>query len=188
MELLDRLVPADFRREIRGPLRRLYLSTFVNCLGNGLTFAMFVVYLHNVRGFSTTFSTLLLTATAIVGLATGPVWGTLVDRFGPVGVGIGSYLASAVGLVLWTTIHTRTEAVVVALVITIFEGAGWGPGAVLIARLVRETHRQRAYGVNFMMVNLGIGMGLLVSATKPATCWSATALRCTSARWSCSEG
>ncbi len=165
MALLDKLVPDDFRREIRGPLRRLYLSTFVNCFGNGLAFAMFVVYLHNVRGFSTTFSTLLLTATAIVGLGTGPIWGTLVDRFGPVGVGIGSYFASAVGLVLWTTIHTRTEAIVIALVITVFEGAGWGPGAVLIARLVRETHRQRAYGVNFMMVNLGIGMGLLVSAS-----------------------
>ncbi len=165
MEYLDRLVPADFRREIRGPLRRLYLCTFVNCFGNGLAFAMFVVYLHNVRGFSTTFSTLLLTATAVVGLATGPVWGTLVDRVGPARVGLGSYLASAVGLVLWTTIHTRTEAIVIALIITVFEGAGWGPGAVLIARLVGDTHRQRAYGVNFMMVNLGIGMGLLVSAS-----------------------
>ncbi len=165
MEFLDRLVPADFRREIRGPLRRLYLCTFVNSLGNGLAFAMFVVYLHNVRGFSTTFSTLLLTVTAIVGLVTGPVWGTLIDRFGPAWVGIGSYLASAVGLILWTTVHTRTEAIVIALVITVFEGAGWGPGAVLIARLVGETHRQRAYGVNFMMVNLGIGMGLLVSAS-----------------------
>lgn len=165
MELLNRLVPSDFRSEMSGPLRRLFLCTFVNCFGNGLAFAMFVVYLHNVRGFSTTFSTLLLTATAIVGLATGPIWGTLIDRFGPSRVGIGSYLASAIGLALWTTVHTRTEAILIALIITVFEGAGWGPGAVLIARLVKESHRQRAYGVNFMMVNLGIGMGLLVSAS-----------------------
>ena len=165
MRLLDRLVPADFRSEVSGPLRRMYLCTFINCFGNGLAFAMFVVYLHNVRGFSTTFATLLLSATAIIGLATSPIWGTLIDRVGPGPVGVFSYVAAAVGLALWTTVRTETEAAVVALVITLFEGAGWGPGMVMMTRIVKDHHRQRAYGVNFMMVNLGIGMGLLVSAS-----------------------
>ena len=165
MDFVSRLVPADFRSEVRGPLRRLYVATLINCFGNGMAFAMFVVYLHNVRGFSTTFSTLLLAATAIVGLVLSPMWGTLVDRWGPGIIGFSSYVMSAVGLVLWTTVHTKLEAVVIALVITLFEGAGWGPGMVMMTRLVSEEHRQRAYGVNFMLVNLGIGGGLLVSAS-----------------------
>ncbi len=165
MGLLDRLVPSDFLAEVHGPLRRMYLTTLVNTFGNGMAFAMFVVYLHNVRGFSTTFSTLLLTATAVVGLSVSPLWGTLIDRVGPGRVGLFSYVASAIGLAAWTTVHTRLQAVVIALVITIFEGAGWGPGMVLMTRLVKEEHRQRAYGVNFMLVNMGIGLGLLVSAS-----------------------
>lgn len=165
MNLLNRLVPADFRSEVRGPLRRLYLATLVNCFGNGLAFAMFVVYLHNVRGFSTTFSTLLLSASAIVALAVSPVWGTLTDRIGPYKTGLIGFFASAAALALWAAVHTRTQAVVVALLITMFEEASWGPGTVMMTRLVQEPHRQRAYGVNFMMINVGIGMGLLVSAT-----------------------
>jgi len=165
VNFLNRLVPADFRSEVRGPLRRLYLATLVNCFGNGLAFAMFVVYLHNVRGFSTTFSTLLLSASAIVALTVSPVWGTLTDRIGPSKTGLIGYFMSAVGLALWASVHTRAEAIVVALMITMFEGASWGPGTVMMTRLVNESHRQRAYGVNFMMVNVGIGMGLLVSAS-----------------------
>ncbi len=164
MPFLDRLAPADFRAEVRGPVRRLYQVTLINTFGNGMAFAMFVVYLHNVRGFSTTFATLLLTATALVGLVTGPLWGTLIDRIGPAKVGLASMVLSAFGLALWTRVRTHEEAIVIALIITVFEGAGWGPGLVMLTRLVSEEHRQRAYGVNFMFVNLGIGSGLLVSA------------------------
>ena len=108
MSFADRLVPADFRSEVHGPLRRLYIATLINCFGNGIAFAMFVVYLHNVRGFSTTFSTLLLGATAIVGLLISPLWGTLIDRFGPGRIGLSSYLFSAIGLAVWTSVHTKT--------------------------------------------------------------------------------
>ena len=165
MNVVDRLIPPDFRSEVRGPLRRLYLATTINCFGNGMAFSVFVVYLHNIRGFSITFSTLLLGISAIVGLCISPLWGTLIDRIGPGIIGPLAFGFSAIGLVLWTGVHTKLEAIIVSLIITIFEGAGWGPGMVMMTRLVSEEHRQRAYGVNFMMVNLGIGMGLLVSAS-----------------------
>ena len=162
---LDRMIPPDFRSQVHGPLRRLYITTLINCVGNGMAFSMFVVYLHNVRGFSTTFSTVLLTVTAIVGLALSPLGGTLIDRWGPGVVGVTSYTLSALGLVLWTTVHTKPTAIIVALVITLFQGAGWGPGMVMMTRLVDEDHRARAYGLNFMIVNIGIGCGLLISAS-----------------------
>jgi len=165
VNVVDRLIPPDFRSEVRGPLRRLYLATTINCFGNGMAFSVFVVYLHNIRGFSITFSTLLLGISAIVGLCISPLWGTLIDRIGPGIIGPLAFGFSALGLVLWTGVHTKLEAIIVSLIITIFEGAGWGPGMVMMTRLVSEEHRQRAYGVNFMMVNLGIGMGLLVSAS-----------------------
>jgi MFS family permease len=165
VDFIDRLIPRDFRSQVRGPLLRLYLATIINCFGNGMAFSVFVVYLHNIRGFSITFATLLLGISAIVGLCVSPLWGTLIDRVGPGIVGPLAFLLSALGLVLWTGVHTKVEAIIVSLIITVFEGAGWGPGMVMMTRLVDEQHRQRAYGVNFMMVNIGIGVGLLVSAS-----------------------
>ena len=165
MKLVDTLVPVDFRSSVRGPLRRLYVCTFIGCVGNGLTLSLFVIYLHNVRGFSTTFSTLLLALSAIVALSSAPLWGTLTDRLGPIPVILFVYCADAVALVFWALAHTREQATLTALLIAVFGGAGWGPASTLLSRLVTREHRQRAFGVNFLLVNLGIGFGTLISAS-----------------------
>lgn len=165
VKFLDTLVPADFRAAVTWPVRRFYTCTFVTCFGFGLILSLFVVYLHNVRGFSEGFATLLLAVSSVVGLATAPLWGTLIDRFGPVRVSLVSSVLDAGALVYWAFVHTSLEALIAALMLAVFGGAGWGPGTVLMARLVTEEHRQRAFGVNFMLVNLGIGFGGLISAT-----------------------
>ena len=164
MKLLDALVPGDFRAVVTRPLRRFYAATFINCIGMGLNLSLFVVYLHNVRGFSEGFSTLLLALSSVVGLAMTPLWGTFIDRFGPVRVSLAASIFDAGALVYWALIHTSIQAIIAALLLAVFGGAGWAPGSVLMARLVAVEHRQRAFGVNFMLVNLGIGFGGLVSA------------------------
>ncbi|HEY1762452.1 MAG TPA: MFS transporter [Acidimicrobiales bacterium] len=165
MKLVDALVPTDFRSSIRGPLRRFYTSVFIGCIGNGLTLSLFVVYLHNVRHFSTSFATLLLALSAVVGLASAPVWGTMTDRFGPLRVLLFAYIADAGALVYWAIAHTKIQATAAALLIAIFGGAAWGPMSTMLSRLVSPDHRQRAFGVNFMLVNLGLGFGTLISAS-----------------------
>jgi MFS family permease len=165
VKLLEALVPVDFRSSIRGPLRRFYTCTFIGCIGNGLTLSLFVIYLHNVRHFSTAFATLLLALSAVVGLASTPLWGTMTDRLGPLRVILFAYGADAVALVFWAFAHTHEQAFVAALLIAVFGGAGWGPGSTMLSRMVSPEHRQRAFGVNFMLVNLGIGLGALISAS-----------------------
>jgi MFS family permease len=134
-------------------------------VGVGLTLSLFVIYLHNVRGFSTTFATLLLALSAVVALASAPLWGTLTDRLGPIRVILFVYTADAVVLVFWAMAHTREQATLTALLIAVFGGAGWGPASTMLSRLVTPEHRQRAFGVNFLLVNLGIGFGTLISAS-----------------------
>jgi MFS family permease len=165
VKLVDTLVPVDFRSSIRGPLRRFYICTFIGCIGNGLTLSLFVVYLHNVRHFSTSFATLLLAVSAVVGIGTSPLWGTLTDRLGPLRVILFSYAADAAALVVWALAHTREQATLAALLIAVFGGAGWGPMSTMLTRMVSVEHRQRAFGFNFMLVNLGIGFGGLISAS-----------------------
>lgn len=164
MQLLETLAPTDFRRGLIGPLRRFYACTLLNSTGNGVTLSFFVVYLHNVRGFSSGFSTLLLSLSALTGLATSALWGTLTDRFGPVRVVLASYVGNAVALGGWAFVHTKPQAVAIALALALFTGAGWGPSSTMLSRLATGHHRQRAFGFNFMLVNLGIGFGALVSA------------------------
>jgi len=164
VKLLETLVPADFRKAINGPLRRFYACTFITCTGMGLTLSLYVVYLHNVRGFSTSFATVLLAISAIAGLCSSPLWGTSTDHFGPLRVMMSAYVLDAASLVVFALAHTKTQAVVAALMLAVFGNAGWGPSSTLLSRLVHEDHRQRAFGFNFMLVNLGIGFGGLVSA------------------------
>jgi MFS family permease len=165
VKLLDTLVPADFRGNLTGPLRRFYTCTFLACIGIGLTLSLFVVYLHNVRGFSTSFATLLLAAAALCGLGCSPVWGTMTDRFGPVRVVLVAYAVDAVALIFWAFAHTKLQAAFAAILLSIFGSAAWGPSSTMLSRLVTPEHRQRAFGFNFMLVNLGIGFGGLVSAS-----------------------
>ena len=165
MKLIQTLVPADFRSGITGPLRRFYVSTFVSAMGSGLTYSLFVIYLHNVRGFSTNYATLLLSVAALVGICSSPLWGTFTDRFGPMRVIVVAVVADTASLILWAHAHTETQATVAALLLALFGGAGWGSNSTLLSRIVPSEHRQRAFGFNFMLLNLGIGFGLLVSAS-----------------------
>lgn len=165
MNLLESLIPSDFRRSLDARLRRFFIATFINCVGTGLTLSLYVVYLHNVHGFSTTFSTLLLACAALAGLVTSPLWGSATDHFGPVKVILVALVTNGASLVYWAYIHSETSAVIGAVLLAVFGNAGWGPGSTLLVRLVAPQHRQRAYGFNFMMVNLGIGFGGLISAS-----------------------
>ncbi len=164
MKLIATFVPADFRSSLTGPLRRFYYATFVSAFGSGLTYSLFVIYLHNVRGFSTDFATLLLSLVALVGICSSPLWGTFIDRFGPITVIMVTVTADAATLILWSHARTESQATLTALLIALFGGAGWGASSTLLSRIVPPEKRQRAFGLNFMLLNLSIGFGVLVSA------------------------
>ena len=164
MNLLETLVPSDFRRAMDGPLRRFFLGVFVNCFAMGLTLSLYVVYLHNVLHFSTSFATLLLSASSFAGLLATTWWGALTDRFGPVAILLVTSVTDAVALAFWAQIRSPASAVVGGLILAVLGGVSWGPGSTLLVRLVEPEHRQRAYGFNFMLVNFAMGLGGLVSA------------------------
>ena len=165
MNLLESLIPSDFRRAMDRPLRRFFLAVFVNCFAMGLTLSLYVVYLHNVLHFSTGFATLLLAASSFAGIFATTLWGALTDRFGPVKVLLAASVSDAGALVYWAHIRSEPSAIAGGLILAILGGATWGPGSTLLVRLVAPEHRQRAYGFNFMMVNLAMGLGGLVSAS-----------------------
>lgn len=165
MSLLSNVFPDDFREVLVGPVRRFFVMTAVSSFGQGLTISLFVVYLHSVRHLSLGFTTILLSISAVIQLVTSPVWGTMVDRFGPVRPMLLSLAGDTVGLVFWGFATTTRQAAISMAIMALFAGGSWGPAATLLTRITPSQHLQRSFGVNFMLVNLGIGFGGLVSAS-----------------------
>ncbi|MCU1603317.1 MAG: major facilitator superfamily 1 [Frankiales bacterium] len=145
--------------------RRYLLAVGVQRLGTGFTLPFTLIMLHEVRGIALPTVGLLMAIPGVVGLATVPVGGVLIDRFGPRVVLFGCQLLIASGQLLLAFATTPA----VALVALLLNGVGLGPsfpaGNALLARLVPEPSLvSRAYGVQFTVINAAIGVGTLVSS------------------------
>lgn len=159
------LFPPGFTSLLRGPLGWFYSVTVIQAIGFGLSLVLTVVYVHDIRHFSVFFATTLLAINAINGLITSPVVGTLTDRFGPVPVYISLVLISVVAMVSWAFADNVVWLIGTSLVMSATGGALFGPGTVVLARLVPDELRQQSFGTNFMILNSGIALGGLISAS-----------------------
>jgi MFS family permease len=154
---------------------RWLLSTVaISTFGRGMTLPFTIIYLHEVRGFELGLSGALMSLIAITGLVvTGP-GGTLIDRFGPRRIMIGGLLAMIAGCTLLAFATHPAVAAVAVVLIGINFGVSWPGINALIASVVDGSLRQQYFGVNFALVNLGIGVGgiiggFFVDVREPAT-------------------
>ena len=105
------LAVGDIRRIAHGPMRKLFIGQFLNALGNGLTLALLIVYLSKVRDIPLGVATALLAWQAVLALLMSPISGTLVDRFGPRPILMGSVLVTAVGIFAYGHVDDRRRGV-----------------------------------------------------------------------------
>lgn len=154
---------------------RLLLSVVVlEFVGTGLVLPFSVVYLHEVRGIALPTVGLLLALPSLIGLLASAPGGIAIDRLGPRRVLITSLvLMIAADVVL----ASATSAPVAAAALTLNGLAGglsFPAFSSFIADVVPSGIRQRYFGINFSLLNLGIGLGgvlggLLVDVHRPAT-------------------
>jgi MFS family permease len=154
---------------------RWLLSTVaIQTLGRGLTLPFTIIYLHEVRGFDLGLSGALMGLIAIAGLiVTGP-GGSLTDRLGARSVLLAGCAAMVAGNVLLAFATTPGVAAIALMLIGINFGVSWPAFNSLIATVVEGDMRQKYFGVNFALVNLGIGVGgvvggLYVDVSEPST-------------------
>lgn len=154
---------------------RWLLSTVaVQTLGRGLTLPFTIIYLHEVRGFGLGLSGTLMAVIAVVALAVTMPGGSLTDRYGARRVLLFGTSAMMVGN---TVLAFATDPVVAAVglaLIGVNFGVSWPAFNALIAAVVTGDLRQRYFGVNFALVNLGIGVGgvvggFYVDVSRPGT-------------------
>lgn len=145
-------------------LKRLLLGLAFSALGNGLTIPLLIVYLHDIRGIPTTTAGLVVAWVAGVQFVLTPLVGWLVDRFGPRPILMQGLLVEATGVACLPLITGTTSAFLLTGLYALGAAHLWPSQTALIARLVSGAQRQRAYGLQFILLNLGIGLGGLLSA------------------------
>ena len=154
---------------------RLLLSVVAfEFIGTGLVLPFWVVYLHEIRGFSLDVVGLLLAAMSAAGVVTSIPGGTLIDRVGPRSSMIVVLLASIAGEVVMAFASTLPLAILGVAIVGGGFGLGWPSVQALVSSVVPSEIRARYFGMNFSLLNLGIGIGgilggLIVDVDRPAT-------------------
>lgn len=161
-------------RDSSPQVKRFLAGALFNSLGSGLTLPILIVYLNQVRGFSLTAASLILSWMAITGLAFSPISGHLVDKFGPRRIMLIAILIEALATVSWAFVNSISDALLVGALSALGHAAIWPTQTTMMARMVSKEFRPKFFGLQFMMLNLGLGLGgmfssLIVSVDDPAS-------------------
>ncbi|MEV4658920.1 MFS transporter [Micromonospora sp. NPDC049301] len=147
----------------RPEARRILLGTLLSAIGRGLTLPFLFIYLTDVRGLTDTRAGLVIGWYGAVTLALSPLGGTLIDRFGARRVVVPCLLIEAVGTGSLALVHSTGSALLVMTLIAIGSSAIWSGQNTILASLTDDGERQRVFGLNFALLNLGIGVGGMTS-------------------------
>ncbi|MGA8045100.1 MAG: MFS transporter [Dermatophilaceae bacterium] len=143
---------------------RWLLSTVtLHLIGRGLTLPFTVIYLAEVRGFSLATAGAVMAFMAVVAAALTGAAGALIDALGARAVIIGGTVVQIAGVVTLAFATTPAAAFLAAALMGVNYAAGWPAINAFIAAIVTGPMRQQYFGVNFALINLGIGIGGIVS-------------------------
>ena len=154
----------EFTTLLNSRSRKLVIGICLNAIGGGMTLSLLLVYLHDMRGFTNTFGGLLLAYGSIVGIVASTPMGALVDRIGPKKVMIGGLILNSLASLSLSQVHTHLQAILSLTFINIAGQAIWPSQSVMLTRVTPEKDRSKIFGFNFMLLNLGLGLGGLISS------------------------
>jgi len=145
------------------PVLLLQGGTALNYFGSGLILPFEIIYLHSVRGFSTTTAGLVLaTVMGTAAVVTLPS-GALLDRFSAKRLLIAGNVVNALGYGGLAFVHRPWQGFVCSAV----AGAGFGlvgtAGQVLTLTLVSAEQRAASTALRRVAGNFGLGLGATVA-------------------------
>ena len=126
---------------------------------------LFVIYLHDVRHLSYTQADLVLSLQAIFSLGFGFLAGHLIDRYGPKPIALAGIAVTSGATIFFGHVGSFSSAGVAAVGLALGGALTWPSGTTMLARFVPESHRQQLFGLNFLFLNLGLGLGAMLGAS-----------------------
>ena len=154
---------AGWRTGLSRPVLILQAGNALNYFGYGLVLPFEIIYLHQIRGFSTPTAGLVLAATmGTSAIATLPT-GALVDRYSAKVLVIAGSMASVLGYAGFAFVDHPWEGFVCSIVGGAGLGAAGTANRTLVVRLIRPEQRAAAFALNRVAGNFGIGSGATVA-------------------------
>lgn len=131
-------------------------------IGTGLVLPFWVVYFHEVRGHDLDVVGILLAVMSAAGVVAAVPGGMLIDRAGPRVAMLCVLACTIAGQVVVAFAGNLVIAFLGVSIVGVGWGVGWPASNALIATVVPPEIRSRYYGMNFSLLNLGIGIGGII--------------------------
>ena len=154
---------AGWRTGLSRPVLILQAGNALNYFGYGLILPFEIIYLHQLRGFSTLAAGLVLAAIMGTAAITTPPTGALLDRYSAKAIVVAGSLAQTLGYAGFAFVDRPWLAFACAVVAGAGTGAAGTANRTLVVRLVGPEQRAAAFALNRVASNVGIGAGATVA-------------------------
>ena len=154
---------AGWRTGLSRPVLILQAGNALNYFGYGLVLPFEIIYLHQIRGFSTSTAGLILAATMGTAAVATPPTGALLDRCSAKALVVAGSLASALGYAGFAFVDRPWQGFACSIVGGAGLGAAGTANRTLVVRLIRPEQRAAAFALNRVAGNFGIGAGATVA-------------------------
>jgi MFS family permease len=144
--------------------KRMLFGVAFSAVGSGLTLPFLFVYYSEVRGIATSSVGLLFAWLGVVSFVCAPLGGSLIDRFGARPVALAGMVAEGIGVGLQAFVRDFGDAFLLATFLGVGTMGLYSATTALMTRLVPEQSRERIYGLQFMLMNAGLGIGGLLGS------------------------
>jgi len=155
---LSRLI-AGWRTGLSRPVLILQAGNALNYFGYGLIAPFEIIYLHQIRGFSTSTAGLVLAATMGTAAITTPPTGVLLDRYSAKAIVIAGSLSSVLGYAGFAFVDRPWQAFACSIVGGVGLGVAGTANRNMVVTMVTPEQRPAAFALNRVGGNLGIGLG-----------------------------
>jgi MFS family permease len=141
----------------------LQAGNALNFFGYGLILPFEIIYLHQIRGFSTSTAGMVLAAIMGTAAIAIPPTGALLDRYSAKAIVVAGSLASALGYAGFAYVEHPWQALVCSVVSGAGIGAAGTANRVLTITLVKPEQRPASVALFRVAGNFGLGSGATVA-------------------------
>ncbi|HEX6687006.1 MAG TPA: MFS transporter [Candidatus Limnocylindrales bacterium] len=145
--------------------RRILIGTIFSALGRGFTLPFLFIYMTKVRDIPESTAGLLIGWFGLLTLFAAPIGGTLIDRLGARRVVLPALVIEAAAMGGLALASNQWQFWGVLTLGAIGGSTIWAGQNTILTSVTSDGERQKVFGLQFALLNLGIGIGAAVSGS-----------------------